>query len=266
MMRKLLVPAVVGFALLAGVAACSSSGSTTSTTPSATATGAVSWSYSGATGPANWANLSTAYASCGGQLQSPIDIVGERKTSDPDPVLDYTAMRGEVLDTGHAMEMKPKPDDNAMVLRGKSYRLDQMHAHSPSENLLAGRQFPAEFHFVHKSADGAVAVFSVFAEAGPVNTAWQPFIEAVSKAKGRDEAAAVDIPIEWSALPPKPASVIQFPGSLTTPPCTEGVDWAVNQQTITLSQGQIDTLRAAYADNNRPVQPTNGRPITKDAN
>lgn len=259
------MPAVLGMAVVVGAAGCSSSGSPTPTTPSAAATGAASWSYSGATGPENWANLSTAYASCGGKSQSPIDIVDQRKTGEPDPVLDYAAMRGEVLDTGHAMEMKPNTDDSTMTVRGKSYRLDQMHAHSPSENRLAGRQFPAEFHFVHKSADGAVAVFSVFAEVGPPNAAWRPFIDSVGKAKGQGEGGAVEIAIAWSALVPKPASVIQFPGSLTTPPCTEGVDWAVNPRPITLSQGQIDTLRAVYAGNNRPVQPLNSRPITQDA-
>ena len=253
---------LAGSATLALLAGCSSSGSADSP-ESSTASGRVEWSYSGATGPQNWASLSPEYATCGdGKVQSPIDIVNPKQTGNPNPVVAYTATQATVVNSGHDLDMV-SPAGNKMTINGKTYEVEEAHLHTPAENLLNGKRFDAEIHAKQVDADHKYSVFTVFVTTGAANAAWQPFFDAADVAVG---ASGEKISINWAQLlPAAPKATIQFPGSLTTPPCTEGVSWIVDPQPITMSQSQLDTLRAVYNNNDRPVQPLHGRPITQDA-
>lgn len=260
--RRSVAVAFAGSAALALLVGCSSSGST-SPSASPTESAHTEWSYSGDTGPEHWGSLSPAFAACGnGNVQSPIDIVKPKQTSTANPVLNYTATQATVVNTGHDIGMT-SPAGNTMTLAGTSYEVESVHIHTPSENLLEGKQFAGEFHFKQGSADHRYTVLSLFVSVGEANAAWQPFIDAANVPVGAEDGKKISI--NWSQLVPKKLkSTIQFPGSLTTPPCTEGVMWTVDPTPITMSQAQLDTLKAIYDNNDRPVQPLNGRPLTQD--
>lgn len=211
----------------------------------------------------NWGSLSPAYAECStGQLQSPIDIVDPTVTNDANPKLAYTATTAKVSNSGHDIGMS-SPPGNTMATGGVTYTLEKTHIHTPSENQIAGKSFAGEFHFVHASDAKQVAVIGQFVEVGARNDAWEPFIAAAKQqpAKG----IGPQFPINWGALIPKLSGTIQFPGSLTTPPCTQGLAWFVNPTPITMSQDQLDTLTSIYNNNARPIQPLNGRTVAQDA-
>ena len=254
---------VAGAAALGLLAGCSSSGSTTAS-QSPTATAKAEWSYSGATGPENWASLSPEYAACGnGKEQSPINIERPTQTTNANPLVKYTATEATVVNSGHDIGLV-SPPGNEMTVGGTPYEVESSHVHLPSENLLNGKQFDGEFHFKQVSADHKYTVFTLFVTTGAANPAWQPFIDAANVPVGDTNGKKVSI--NWSQLVPSTLrSTIQFPGSLTTPPCTEGVTWLVAPTPITMSKSQLDTLRAVYNNNDRPTQPLNGRPIQQDA-
>ncbi|MEI6621575.1 MAG: carbonic anhydrase family protein [Actinomycetes bacterium] len=270
MLKTPLAVTVITATGLVLVAGCSG---TTSTSPSQSASTSASatdshgehpaWSYSGATGPDNWASLSPEYASCGtGKQQSPINVSNPTTSAKANPTLTYAATTGSVVDTGHSINLISFAG-NSLNLAGTKFMLTQTHFHAPSENTLNGVSFPVEFHFVHENAKKQLAVLSVFVTPGATNSAWQPFIDQVSVGTGDDDAHPITI--NWASLVPPLKSTVQFAGSLTTPPCTEGVSWIVDPNPISMSPAQIAALTASYDHNSRPVQPLNGRAITQDA-
>ena len=120
-----------------------------------------------------------------------------------------------------------------------------------------GEQFPAEVHFVHKTAEGELAVLGVMITEGAENAAWAPFTGAMGTAKD----AEAEIQLDWAAMLPTSKMTYRYTGSLTTPPCTEGVHWMLLETPVELSADQIAAMKAAYDGNFRPVQPLNGRKI-----
>ncbi|MEI8080425.1 MAG: carbonic anhydrase family protein [Actinomycetes bacterium] len=269
MLKTPLAAAVVTATGLVLVAGCSG---TTGTSPSQSASASASatdshgehpaWSYSGATGPDNWASISPEYATCGtGKQQSPINVSSPSASGKANPSLGYTATAGSVVNTGHSVNLV-SPTGNVMNLAGTKYALTQTHFHAPSENTLDGKSFPIEFHFVHENAQKQLAVLGVFVVPGATNAAWAPYVDQVALNTGDDDAHPIEI--NWASMVPPLRGSIQFPGSLTTPPCTEGVSWVVDPNPITMSQAQIDAITASYDHNARPVQPLNGRTLTVD--
>jgi len=147
-------------------------------------------------------------------------------------------------------------------LRGNTYQLKQFHFHSPSENLIDGKSYPLEGHLVHSDDKGNLAVIGVMfnvGEANPVlSAAWAVMPE---KADGKNPLSA---PVNAAGLLPSDQDYYRFNGSLTTPPCSEGVTWIVMKQAMTASQAQIDQFSKLMGHpNNRPVQPVNARPVLK---
>lgn len=256
-MNRLTLTLATALAALA-LASC---GSSATSSPSESWTPAdskdVHWSYSGAEGPDNWGNLSPAYSACSqGKLQSPIDITAPVKASSGIPVVDYSGTRATVIDTGHTVQLVPEPA-SSLTLDEVSYELEQTHYHVPSEDTLNGKSYPAEFHFVHESADGKAAVIAVFVNEGAKNSAWEPFLKNVGLGTGETDLKFVKI--DWSSLLPTLQPNIQFAGSLTTPACTDGLKWVVPTTPITMRAGQIGEQDAVYSDNIRPIQATNDR-------
>lgn len=223
------------------------------------------WSYEGDTGPEHWGSLSTDFEACEtGQSQTPIDLDKSKALqSDLKPVpLKYAKAAGTVKNNGHTLQFDVGDTSNRMTIAGTEYTLAQFHFHTPSEHTIGGKAAPIEFHLVHKSADGKIAVVGVLGEAGDPN----PALQAVLDAAPRDVEQSAPVPgqVDLSSLIPAGHEGFRYEGSLTTPPCSEGVIWTVLDEPIHLSEAQIDDFAGRFGENARPVQDAHGRTIVFD--
>jgi carbonic anhydrase len=219
----------------------------------------VHWAYNGSGGPATWSALKPEYALCGtGQRQSPIDIRGGLAV-DLEPVrFDYQASRFAVVDNGHTVQVNVAPG-NTIEVGGKRFELVQFHFHRPSEERIDGRQFEMSLHLVHKDEQGRLAVVGLLFDKGPP----QPVLQKVwnNLPLEKNEESQARVPLELAELLPADRRYFTYMGSLTTPPCSEGVQWIVMRQPVTLTQEQIDIFARIYPMNARPVQSAAGRRI-----
>lgn len=263
--RRILVPALASATLLAALSGCSAidvlfpepKPTDAASTPAAST---VDWEYTGEDGPENWAALTDDFATCGtGVQQSPIDLPAALPTAEADAVtidLGILPAVGEVVDTGHSSQFVPEAYQSSVEFDGDTYELLQVHAHTPSEHTIDGVQAAAEFHFVHTDDDGELLVVGVLVQEGESNAQWQPFLESATG------AAAPETALNLSGLLPADSGYYAYEGSLTTPPCTEGVQWVVLQTPITLSASQLEQLSGQHSHNSRPVAPLGDREIT----
>lgn len=218
------------------------------------------WAYRGPEGPAGWGSLTQEYIRCAdGSAQSPIAIDQARDVALPDLHVDYGMTSVEVTDTGHTEQVSVPPGFGVAV-DGVFSRLEQLHFHAPSEHHIAGRSFPVEFHFVHRAGDGSLTVVAVMAVEGRHHPAWDPILERLPT---HDHVSVASL--DLAALLPGDLTSTRYEGSLTTPPCSEGVHWNLLDGRIELSRPQIDALTRHYVGNNRPLQPSNGRFVAHDA-
>jgi carbonic anhydrase len=228
-------------------------------TASAPAQESVQWSYEGSTGPEHWASLSPAFRACGeGSRQSPIDLRAPvRRAAEPIRIT-YTPGAVSLHNNGETVEVR---SDLAQTLRvgTKSFSLVQLHFHSPSEHLVAGVRSPLEVHFVHQAADGERAVLGTLVRIGHKNMQLERLLESLPHDPEHD--ARVQAPVDLRQLLPAATRAYRYSGSLTTPPCTEGIRWLVLATPIQISAHQLTKLRATVEGNARPVQPRNGRPL-----
>jgi carbonic anhydrase len=220
------------------------------------------WGYSGATGPENWGSLAPEYAPCAeGAEQSPIDLAGG--SGDP-PSLEvaYGSSSLALANNGHSVQAEVA-GDHSITLGGTRYALEQFHFHAPSEHTLDGEELALELHFVNAAEDGSLAVLGVMVRAGEENRAWGEITRALAGASAAgDEAEAGTVDLQ-ALLPADPAGARRwaYAGSLTTPPCTEGVAWTVFAEPIEMSAEQIEAFKSAYDANARPVQPLGEREL-----
>jgi len=224
--------------------------------------GAVHWSYNGKTGPAKWGTLEEEYSSCGlGKVQSPIDIHDNvaKKADLPAIEFDYKPSPLKIIDNGHRMQINYAPG-RCMTAGGKQYELQQVHFHKPSEEKINGKSFAMVTHLVHKDSDGKLAVVAVLLSTGADN----PFIKTLwanlPKEKGHEQSVDA-VTINVADLLPKDRSYYTFAGSLTTPPCSEGVTWFVLKHPASVSSAEVARFGKSYPMNARPTQPVNGREI-----
>jgi len=218
------------------------------------------WGYSGEGAPENWGQLDPEFATCAtGKNQSPIDL-GESAKSHLKPVrLHYKKGTTEILNNGHTVQVNYQPGSSVTV-DDRSFELKQFHFHAPSENTFDGKHFPLEGHLVHADKDGNLAVVAVMFSEGPAN----PLLASLWKRLPNKEGEKNALPSPLSALQMLPAErhYYRFTGSLTTPPCSEGVRWLVIQKPATASKAQLDAFTEAVGfANNRPVQPLNARQV-----
>jgi carbonic anhydrase len=220
------------------------------------------WGYLGESSPAHWGTLSGDFKMCAeGKQQSPINIVPS-KDVDLSPLnLSYTAGSKSIVNNGHSIQVNIK-DGSSFKIGDKVYKLKQFHFHVPSENNIKGEKYPLEAHFVHVSDDGKIAVIGVMFEEGEENPILKKVFGHIPKLQaGKSEECGLSSD-EIKALMPKDKGYYKFKGSLTTPPCTEGVDWFVYKTPLSVSKEQINRFFATFSfPNNRPVQATNGREI-----
>jgi carbonic anhydrase len=227
-----------------------------SSAPSASTAPASHWAYTGEEGPDRWGELASSFSTCGtGTAQSPVDLPSTAEPEDDDLVLAYSPVDEEAVDTGHTLQLNAQPGAG-LTYGGVEYALQQVHYHDPSEHTIDGLNAPVEFHFVNRDAEGNLLVLGVLGVQGEHNEAFEPLVGAAT-AGVMPAASTVDVP----AMMPSSLHHFAYEGSLTTPPCTEGVQWLVFDTPVQLGQDQIETLEARYDDNNRPIQPLNDRKI-----
>jgi carbonic anhydrase len=233
---------------------------TSTSTPTASA--GAPWSYSGPTGPPHWGHLDPSYAACSdGSAQSPVDIARFVRKPLKNPGFHYVTSRATVVNNGHTVVATPRRG-SSMTLDGKTFALVEVHFHGRGEHEVNGHRYPMEVHFVHRSSTGAVAAVGVFVIQGTsTNRAWQPYVRSLDVAHGHAAHPSID----WTAMLPRNRQTFRYSGSLTTPPCTEGLRWVVLTTPVRLSGCQIAAFRAAYDHNNRPLQPLHHRTVLLDS-
>jgi carbonic anhydrase len=221
------------------------------------------WTYDGTdTGPNAWARLHRDFALCGqGQRQSPIDIREGIAVDLPPIQFLYKPGFFSVIDTGHTIEVQTAAG-NAIEVGTQRFELQGFHFRHPAEGKINGTAFPMSIHLVHKDAKGQLAIVVLLAENWS-DDAEHPVVQQVWNHLPLEKGQAVPAPVEIdpSGLLPTRRGYFTYMGSLTTPPCTEGVLWIVMQQTIPVSKAQLAILARLYPMNARPVQPLNGRLI-----
>lgn len=219
----------------------------------------VHWRYAGKDGPDNWAKLSPAFALCGkGKRQSPIDIQDSINV-DLEPIeFSYHPSKFRIVDNGHTVQVNFSVG-NVITVMGRTWRLVQLHFHQPSEDRINGQGFAMEMHLVHSDDEGRLAVVAVMLERGNEHPVIQTFWNNLPLESHAELAPLIEI--ELKQLLPESRTYYTYMGSLTTPPCSEGVLWMVLKQPLQVSPEQIAIFSRLYSNNARPLQPVNERLI-----
>jgi carbonic anhydrase len=219
------------------------------------------WGYNGPDGPDHWGDLEPDFAECkSGHRESPIDIV-DAQPADLAPIrFDYKLAPLKVIDNGHTIQFNYEPGSN-ITINGTVLPLVQFHFHHVSENEINGQKYDMELHFVHMdSAANRTAVVAVFIKSGAENAPLRDLWSHIPREKGK-EVDYKKVVINAADLLPGDQNYYTFDGSLTIPPCKEGVTWFVLKTPVEASPAQIAAFARYYPDNARPIQPTNGREI-----
>ena len=218
------------------------------------------WSYEGATGPDHWGDLSPDYAKCKtGSEQSPINITGSVASDLPAIEFHYTESALKIINNGHTVQVN-SDGRSSMTVGGKQYKLLQFHFHHPSEEHVNGHTYDMVAHLVHADATGHLAVVAVLLQTGNSNE----FIGKVWQNIPKEEEKPLEVPevtLDVKDLLPGDHGYYTFAGSLTTPPCSEGVTWFVLKQPVSLSASQLAEFAKLYPRDARPIEPRNGREI-----
>jgi carbonic anhydrase len=222
--------------------------------------GSVHWSYEGEEGPTHWGELADEYQMCsGGANQSPIDLVADVHSDLPKLQFDYYSSNVDEINNGHTIQQNIKPGSFLRIPeRGKTFELKQFHFHSPSEHTVDGKSYAMEMHFVHTDDEGHLLVLSVLMDEGDEH----PVLSKLWAFMPRNEGDTSQQPlgIEETDLLPPTDEYFTYGGSLTTPPCSEGVKWIVLKRTVEASADQIAVFKNRVGQaTNRPIQPLNAR-------
>jgi len=221
----------------------------------------VKWSNKeGEGGPENWAKLEMENNACGGKVQSPIDIVSK----DAKPSEDLSAFKfaygesdADIVNNGHTIQFNTT-GENKVTIGEKEYKMLQFHYHAGSEHTVDGKQYPLEVHFVHKNTETDYAVLGVMFEEGAENALLAKYMKDFPAEKGEKKGEGK---IDIASLFPKETGYYNYKGSLTTPPCSEVVNWYVMKKPVTASKEQLDSFAKMLDGNYRPVMPLEGREV-----
>lgn len=246
------------------------------THPGPAAAGEVHWTYSGDEGPAHWGDLldshgDRAFPTCSdGMEQSPIDISDVEEGDLPEIDFKYKKSPLEIKNNGHTIQVNYRRG-SSITVGGETYDLLQFHFHALSENTIDGEHADLEGHFVHASDDGVLAVVGFMMVEGDHNRAFQKVLDYMPSEE--ITVTVKGVKIDAKKLLPDDLEYYGFTGSLTTPPCSEGVKWHVLVDPIEISEEQIHQFRELailrdhdthdFVGNYRPVQPLNGRVVRK---
>lgn len=214
------------------------------------------WDYQDHGGAQKWGELDGSYKACGiGAEQSPIDLSGGVKAT-LDPIrFDWKPQAFKIVNNGHTIQADAAPGSTLVVAKD-AYNLVQFHFHAPSEHASGGKRFAMEVHFVNAAADGRLAVVGVFMQPGGNNAAFAAIMQAAPRTEGEK---TLEQPIDPRQFLPADKTLFRYKGSLTTPPCSEVVDWNVFEQPIAVADADIKAFQALFPMNARPLQPLNRR-------
>ena len=218
------------------------------------------WGYEGEAGPQNWGKLDPNFGVCAsGKNQSPIDLNGFIEADLKALKLDYSAGIVDILNNGHTVQINYAAG-SSLAVDGLRFELKQFHFPAPSENKINAKHFSLEGHLVHADKDGNLAVLAVMFQEGAANTLLAKLWEKMPNKAGEKSAPATGLSV--SQLLPNERDYYRFNGSLTTPPCSEGVSWFVIKKPATASKAQIQQFSKAIGfANNRPIQSKNARSV-----
>jgi len=223
----------------------------------------IHWGYEGKGGPHNWGKIKSDFKACRlGKYQSPIDVNETVHAGLPVLKFDYQPAPLTVVNNGHTIQVN-YPEGSQFVVDGTKFNLLQFHFHTPSENAINGKRFDMELHFVHQNDEGALGVVAVMIEEGDENAAAKIIWDKLPKHAGGPQTYA-DTIIDAASFLPDDRTYYRFMGSLTTPPCSEGVHWHVMKAPIAFSKAQIDNFKSLFSMNARPLQKQNNRLIILD--
>lgn len=225
--------------------------------------GPAHWEYKGPTGPTHWSEVDEKFGTCSlGRTQSPIDLrsADAHPAALPEIEFNYQPSALKLIDNGHTVQVNYAPG-SSITVAGKRYELLQFHFHKPSEERLNGKPYALVAHLVHKSAEGELAVVGVLMEAGQKRPVLHAVLDNLPAKKGA-EVAVPGVAIDIGALLPENHGYYTFAGSLTTPPCSEGVTWYVMKTPVQVAAADIARFGHVYSMNARPVQSLNGRVVS----
>ena len=232
----------------------------------------VHWSYSEEGGPAGWGHLTAVYALCdSGKSQSPINIMPDAGKGSSQWKVEYktTSLRiahndqmDELINNGHTIQVTPEAG-SSITYNGKVFHLKQFHFHTPSEHTVNGKHSPMEIHLVHQADDKSLAVIGVLVNEGSHNKNFDQLIKYLPNAPG-EQKIHDNVTVTIGVLVPKVLYAYHYIGSLTTPPCSENVQWLVLRDPISMSKDQLTAFSTRLKNNNRPTQLLYGRKVTID--
>jgi carbonic anhydrase len=218
------------------------------------------WDYGESLGPSHWGDLKPEFAPCrNGHRQSPIDIRNPQKADLPPIQFDYRESPLHIIDNGHTVMINYQPGSSISV-GGKKYSLQQFHFHRPSEETINGKGYEMVVHLVHADQEGKLAVVAVLLEQGKDNALLHELWADLPKEKEKEETLD-SVQINVAGLLPVDHGYYTFPGSLTTPPCSENVTWFVLKHPVTVSPAEIEQFSKLYRHDARPTQPLYGRVV-----
>ncbi|WP_051133571.1 carbonic anhydrase [Nocardia paucivorans] len=224
------------------------------------------WDYD-AEGPAHWAELDQSYRTCaGGHAQSPIDLPAHTELHPDDHIdIEYGVLETvETTNNGHTVQANvPAGNGNRILIAGRPYELTQFHFHTPSEHTIDGAGAAMELHLVHTGPGGALAVLAILLQPDGGRS---PFASLLTDPPAELGASVRTGPLDLRVLLPANRAQFRYEGSLTTPPCSEGVTWTVLRHPMSVAGSEVDRYRALFPHSNRPVQPRYGRPVTVTGN
>jgi carbonic anhydrase len=215
------------------------------------------WSYEGAGAPPNWGHLEPEFRSCEiGLQQSPIDLRRAISATIGPVEPSFREKPLKIINNGHTIQVNCEPG-SATRINTVPFALVQFHFHHPSEHFLSGRRFDLEIHFVHRSEADELAVLGVFVQPGAENAALAPIWAAMPAQEGPERVVPGNV--QPAGLLPRRRGLFSYAGSLTTPPCSQGVNWLVYAEPISASAAQIQRFAQLFPLNARPVQRLNNR-------
>ncbi len=218
------------------------------------------WGYTGSAGPEHWGELKQEFVACKtGTRQSPIDInlTQSLPANLGDIKFDYQSISPEVLNNGHTIQVNYSKG-SSITVADREFELAQFHFHTPSENTVNGKAYDMEMHLVHKNINGELAVVGVFFKQGKQNAELEKLWRRLPEHSGGKQTLS-DTSLSVADLLPQDRAYTHFNGSLTTPPCSEGVNWFVVKEPVEASAEQIARISAIIGNNARPVQKLNNR-------
>ena len=221
------------------------------------------WSYEGHGGPAECGDLDPANQVCAiGSQQSPIDIEATIKSQLPALKIDWAKSADTIVNNGHTIQLN-FGEGSSLTLGDVKYKLLQVHFHRPSEHQIGGKNFPMEAHFVHRAESGALAVVGVLLATGMPNAAFSKIVATMPATEG--PAVKADATIDVNTLLPPKLGYYRYPGSLTTPPCAEIVEWLLLTDPVEVAEADVAGFAKLYPMNARPVQKENRRYVLQSS-